>query len=239
MSEESQASTPRTLPIISLAPFLDPSASASDVSQAASALNSACRDQGFFYLIEHGIPQATLESILALARSFFLHASSEEKDCIKRNEVGQGGDGARGYQVLGENVTKGRRDWHEGIDWYREWEEEEKTPEILKDGLLKGTNLWPRSPEGFEEVYRKYVEEAKRVGRDVVRAMELALGLQGEEEDEFVRKTERSFWVMRAIGYPPLQSSSGEEEGGISCGEHTGTYNPLPKSYSSAERSKH
>ena len=63
--------------------------------------------------------------------------------------MGQGGnggrgDGARGYQVIGDNVTGGKRDWHEAIDWYRpvregepfdeEEEEEEEEEECCAGG---------------------------------------------------------------------------------------------------------
>jgi isopenicillin N synthase-like dioxygenase len=54
------------------------------------------------------------------------------------------------------------------------------------------------------------------LGKAVMKA--IALGL-GEDENYFDGMINESFWVMRVIGYPPLQS---EEEGSISCGEHTG-----------------
>lgn len=48
-----------------------------------------------------------------------------------------------------------------------------------------------------------------------MRAMALALG--SSDEDLFVRETSNSFWVLRAIGYPPLPVG----QTGISCGAHT------------------
>ena len=80
-------------------------------------LSTACSETGFFYLTDHGIPQPFLDSVIELSRQFFLEASAEQKDGIRRRTVQEGGDGARGYQVMGENVTKGRRDWHEGVDF--------------------------------------------------------------------------------------------------------------------------
>lgn len=44
----------------------------------------------------------------------------------------------RGYQHLGENVTKQKKDWHEGIDFYRETTEEDNARFNNKLGILLG-----------------------------------------------------------------------------------------------------
>lgn len=56
------------------------------------------------------------------------------------------------------------------------------------------------------------------LGRKVMSAIALGLGL---EENFFVNFLDDSFWVMRVIGYPPLDSSKSKDRVGISCGEHT------------------
>ena len=92
--------------------------------------------------------------------------------------------------------------------------------------LLRGVNLWPDRPAEFRDVYALYVREMLALGEGVLRAMGWALGLR--EREFFVHRCRESWWVMRAIGYPPLPAGGdrggGEEEegeGGISCGEHT------------------
>lgn len=137
---------------------------------------------------------------------------------------------------MGENVTMGRRDRHEAVDLYREWDHAGR--EEGKGGkgtwkVLNGGNLWPEEPGVLRGVYEGYVEEVKRVGTAVVRAMGEALGLpppgsEGRKEEDseiFVRNTERSFWVMRMIGYPPLptpfHASASADIEEFSCGEHT------------------
>ena len=110
-----------TLPIIDLTPFLPasagnyptPSAHLDAKLAVARSLNSACHDVGFFYLTGHGIPEEMRQSVLDEARKWFLNAPDEEKDAIKRWDVGEGpgglGDGGRGYQRVGENVTGGKK----------------------------------------------------------------------------------------------------------------------------------
>lgn len=105
---------------------------------------------------------------------------------------------------------------------------------------LQGPNLWPLSPPTFRKVYEEYVSRMLALSTAVVRAMGVALEL--EDPDFFVGQTRRSFWVMRAIGYPPLPPSSSSSSSppssssptsnnthpvddgdgdGISCGAHT------------------
>lgn len=199
-----------SLPIIDISPFLDPNSSSSSRLETARSLDTACRTVGFFYLSSHNIPSSELHQILSLAHAFFALPTSE-KESLKLKPAGtnDGGDGARGYQTIGENVTQGKRDWHEGLDLYRP-----VPPTNPPYAPIMGENKWP--PGEFREIYEKYIEKLLVLGRAVMSA--IALGL-GEEEHYFEKLVDESFWVMRAIGYPPLESG---EEGGISCGEHTG-----------------
>jgi isopenicillin N synthase-like dioxygenase len=189
-------------------------------------LYAACRDHGFFYLTDHGIPPSALRHILSLARRFFLESSVDEKNLVKRRPTSEGGDAARGYQVLNENVTKGLRDFHEAVDFYREFDDQETThngpPTTKKYEFLHGPNLWPKHPPELKQVYEEYIEQCKEVGTKLLTAMGEALSLDGDEHDTFVTATRKSFWVMRMIGYPPLQNS--KDEAGVSCGEHSGIF---------------
>src|SRR5271156_1389390 len=197
-----------TLPIIDISPFLDPNSTPADRLRTAQALDHACRTVGFFYLTGHNIPISELDEILAQAHTFF-SLPDAEKQKIALKPVGvDDGDGARGYQTIGENITQGKHDWHEGLDLYRPltFREPPYTPTL-------GVNRWP--PGEFRKVYEAYIDKLLSLGQAVMRA--IALGL-GEEEEYFTSKVDHSFWVMRAIGYPPLQT---ENFDGISCGEHT------------------
>lgn len=227
-----------TFPTIDISPFLHPS-SPTTLQTTTHALFAACAHPGFFYLTNHNLPLPLTARVLDLARDFFLHASPEEKARIKRRDAGvEKGDGARGYQVIGDNITEGKRDWHEAIDWYRPVRESE--PQVVRENvnghgngkvngddaererpfqLLQGMNTWPTSPPEFRKVYEEYIRLMLELGTAVVRAMGMALG--DGMEDIFVNNTRESWWVMRAIGYPPLPpDSTRDESGGVSCGAH-------------------
>jgi isopenicillin N synthase-like dioxygenase len=200
-----------TLPIIDISPFLNPNSSAQDRLKTARSLDNVCRTLGFFYLTSHNIPPAQLLTILRLARDFFA-LPTHEKEKLHLKPAGiDDGDGARGYQTIGENVTQGKRDWHEGLDFYRP-----VTATEAPYSPIMGRNKWPLGE--FRAVYEEYIDKLLVLGQAVMRA--IAVGL-GEQEDYFLGMVNKSFWVMRAIGYPPLES---DNEGGISCGQHTGTF---------------
>ncbi|KAF2193386.1 Clavaminate synthase-like protein [Zopfia rhizophila CBS 207.26] len=228
--------SPQSLPIIDISPFLDPSSPPSTCQQTAIATNRACIDYGFFYLTGHGIPISKLDQVISLARQFFALPVAE-KNKIKRHDAGgpEGGDGARGYQAMGENITLGRRDVQEAVDLYREWDHSEKGVAAGGEGTyktLQGPNLWPEQPEELKEVYLDYIDQLMKVGEAIVRAMGVALNLgkpvegadkNTEDEEVFVRNTNKSFWVMRMIGYPKLETPlvEGGDVTEFSCGEHT------------------
>jgi isopenicillin N synthase-like dioxygenase len=210
-----------SLPLIDISPFL-PSTPFNPKARKACAkqIFDACTTTGFFYLINHGIPLSETDAVLSLGRDFFLNSSSEEKNKIVRKKVGEGnGDGTRGWQPVRDNVTGGKRDWQEAVDFYREADVESSPPYEF----LQGRNLWPQRPAELQHTYEKYVENVLSLGEVLMTAMGTALG-EGNEE-VFVKHTRKSFWGMRLIGYSPIPKPENippeENDDGISCGAHT------------------
>ena len=73
-----------------------------------------------------------------------------------------------GYQGLKENVTNGKADNHEGIDFYKPV----LNPDKAK--VLQGENQWPSVP-GFKEKYEKWIEKMKGLGLIVMEASALVI----------------------------------------------------------------
>ncbi|KAL5520119.1 hypothetical protein ACEPAG_1779 [Sanghuangporus baumii] len=203
----------RSLPIIDIAPWIAPVSARvrghnGGRRSTAAALHAACLTYGFFYLdVSSYVEKEELEELSELARRFFA-LPQEEKD-----KIGLGNqDGARGYQRLKENVTNGKADNHEGIDFYAPVEQPDKNKP------LHGENQWPSDEivPGFQERYERWVEKMKKLGMIVMEAMSVGLGMTTEEWLDLKGKVDNSFWVMRVIGYPPLPN----DFDGFSCGAH-------------------
>ena len=68
-----------------------------------------------------------------------------------------------GYAKLKENVTNGKADNHEGLDFYRPVDH----PDKLRP--LRGENQWPTVP-GFKERFEIWIEKMKQLGLIVMEA---------------------------------------------------------------------
>ncbi|KAJ7644122.1 hypothetical protein FB45DRAFT_896994 [Roridomyces roridus] len=185
-----------SLPIIDISPFLSPDEGDNRAARRATsaALHAACLQFGFFYLDLSSFVSPTVpEELSELARTFF-HLPQEEKDKLSLSLQ----DNARGYAKLKENVTGGKADNHEGLDFYKPVQNPDKTKPLW------GENQWPDLP-GFREKYDAWVEKMKALGLIV-----------SHEVKDLLSLVDDSFWVMRAIGYPPLP----DDHDGFSCGAH-------------------
>ena len=56
-------------------PVLDLAEADAEPAEFRARLREAAHDAGFFYLVGHGVPQAQVDQVLALAREFFALAS--------------------------------------------------------------------------------------------------------------------------------------------------------------------
>ncbi|KAG7088443.1 hypothetical protein E1B28_012435 [Marasmius oreades] len=208
LSDNSAGAQLASLPIINITPYLLDDRSPSTIVRRAAtsaAIHNACLDFGFFYLdISAFVDPRETEELVSLAREFFA-LPQEEKDRIAlKNE-----DNARGYAGLKENVTNGKADNHEGLDFYRPVENPDKRKPLW------GNNQWPDDPR-FKEKYENWVVKMQKLGLIVMEAMAIGLGMTPEERQELRGLVDESFWVMRAIGYPPLP----DDHDGFSCGAH-------------------
>ncbi|XP_021301220.1 probable 2-oxoglutarate-dependent dioxygenase At3g50210 isoform X4 [Herrania umbratica] len=182
------------------------------VCEVVKQLDQACREAGFFYK-GHGIPETLVKEVRNITHKFF-DLPYEEKLKIKMTAAA----GYRGYQRVGENITKGVPDMHEAIDCYKE----------LKQGMygalgkpMEGCNQWPHNPPNFKELMESYISLCTDLSRKIMRGIALALGgLPDEFEGE---RGGDAFWVMRLIGYPGVSTANGKctPENDIGCGAHT------------------
>jgi isopenicillin N synthase-like dioxygenase len=211
------AQTPFTsIPIIDINPFVNPHCEDRELKkrEVATKLHEACKNVGFFYIKGHGVDQQLVDGVRTQAKEFFDLPEEKKNDVL----MSKGGF-FRGYQKLGENVTQYQRDWHEAIDLYCEIDDLKKDdPHYELKKFLNGPNLYPSYPPEFKKTLIDYIEAMKKLGDSVMRAIALGLGL---EEDFFAKKyTNDSFWVMRVIGYPSLNSAKDKADVSFSCGEH-------------------
>ena len=170
------------LPIISIAPYWDTQFDNTTEREAVSkALHSACVEYGFFYLdISQCVDPTETEELTRLAREFFaLPQVEKDKIALRHQDFARGADAIpsvdrlthleiTGYQRLKENVTNGKADNHEGIDFYKPVENPDKSRPLW------GENQWPTVPD-FQTKYEKWIERMKKLGLILMEAQALVL----------------------------------------------------------------
>ncbi|XP_002519156.2 jasmonate-induced oxygenase 3 [Ricinus communis] len=156
-------------------------------------LGSACKNWGFFQVINHGVPLEKRERIFAASREFF-GQSLEEKNKVRRGEK----------KVLGyydTEHTKNVRDWKEVFDFTLE--NPTLVPASSKlddDEVTKWNNQWPEYPPELREICEEYAKEMEKLAYKLTELIALSLGLEPDRFHGFF-KGQTTF--IRLNHYPP------------------------------------
>jgi isopenicillin N synthase-like dioxygenase len=200
-----------TLPIVDISSLRRRPA---DLAAIGAALDRACCEFGFFYIIGHGIDPALSTRMMTLSREFFA-MPLERKLALA---MAHGGRAWRGYFPVDGELTSGRPDRKEGIYFGTELGPDDPR---VRDGLpLHGMNLYPPIP-GFRDTLLAYIDEVARVGQLLLRGIATGLGLP---PDYFLeRYTNDPTILFRIFNYPPATAAAGdnENEDSLGVGEHT------------------
>ena len=170
------------LPIVDL--------SAPDV---AAAVDRACREQGFFYVVGHGVDPGLQHRLETTARSFFAR-SDEVKSSIA---MSKGGRAWRGWFPVGGELTSGVPDRKEGIYFGAERAVDDARP-------LHGPNLFP--DEELRDVVLAWLDAMTALGHRLASAMGIDAAIVRDPTILF-----------RIFHYPP----GPDADDGWGVGEHT------------------
>ena len=157
----------QALPLVDISRFRDPAQREAFLAD----LRHAAHDIGFFYVVGHGVPAEVTDEVMAQARAFFALPSADrlEIENVKSPHF-------RGYSRVGTERTAGAADQRDQIDI---GPEREALPDVPADkpylGLV-GPNLWPPALPALRPAVLRWLDEAARVSREVLRALAAALG---------------------------------------------------------------
>ncbi|KZT28696.1 Clavaminate synthase-like protein [Neolentinus lepideus HHB14362 ss-1] len=183
----------------------------------AEEIRDACMNVGFFYVKNHGIPEATLEAALSETKQFFSLPLETKMEIDMRKTPN-----FKGYNPLfsGTNdLSTGLKDLHEGFEFG--WEEiipKDNDEKRANDGVMAGSNVWPRKQDAphFREAVLSYYHAAVNLGKSLFPLFARALDLP---ETFFDDKTRNSAALMRVMHYPPHTPDVDERVQGV--GAHT------------------
>lgn len=158
-------------------------------------LRDATHRVGFFQLSGYGAAPGQAEELLAIIRRFFALPLGERMKLDNRLSPH-----FRGYTRMGTEVTQGRADAREQIDYSPEREPVTDYPPDQPYWLLQGHNLWPdESLPELEPAAMAWAELMSHVGTELLQAIAVSLQLPEDYFDEPFRDTPA--WMGKLVHY--------------------------------------
>jgi isopenicillin N synthase-like dioxygenase len=198
---------PHTLPIVDLSSWRerDPTSWA----RIAAEAGAACRDVGFFYVVNHDVDADLIAGAFAQSRRFFALPLAE-RQALAIETIG----GNRGYSgMLHEALDPGRGpDMKEAFNVGLEIAPDD--PDLLSGQPFRSLNAWPSLPS-FRETLLAYYDACAALGARLHHAFACDLGL---EPDFFDDKFDRPMATLRLLHYPAPPNGSAPQTG---AGAHT------------------
>ncbi|KAI9123440.1 hypothetical protein K1719_004740 [Acacia pycnantha] len=167
-----------------------------DTDALVREIGHACRQWGFFQIINHDVPLENLHKVEEAGREFF-QLSQEEKRKVRRDDRN-----AMGYYDT--EHTKNVRDWKEVFDF--SVNEHTLTAASLDeddDRVTYWENQWPQNPPELREACQKYTKNMFKLAMRLMELIALSLGLPARKFEEFFRDQTSNGRLNR---YPPCPS---------------------------------
>jgi isopenicillin N synthase-like dioxygenase len=178
---------------------------------AAAALRQACMGPGFFYVLNHGVPQDLIARQFALVEQFF-DLPLADKQAISLHQS----PSMRGYESLGGQTldAAARPDLKEsfycGLDYAPDH------PYVQRGYHSYGTNQWPAQLPALAPQCRAYIAAMQQLALRLMQLMALSLGLP---EGYFDHTHHNPMLTLRLLRYPP--HPEGADALTFGAGEHT------------------
>ncbi|ESQ39113.1 hypothetical protein EUTSA_v10001518mg [Eutrema salsugineum] len=166
-----------TLPVIDLSLLHQPLLR----SRAIHEINMACKEFGFFQVINHGIPSSVVKDALDAATQFFDLPVEEKMLLVSAN--------------VHEPVRYGTSINHstDRVHYWRDFIKHYSHP------LPKWIDMWPSNPPCYKDKVGKYAEATHVLHRQLIEAISESLGL---ERSYLQEETEEGSQVMAVNCYP-------------------------------------
>lgn len=170
--------------------------SSADEAAVAEELMAMCHGVGFFYLTDHGVPQAFVDGYFELLEQFFALPEATKALIDKRQSPH-----FRGWERVGAELTNNRVDFREQLDLSTE---HTPYPPGAEPAYLRldGPNQWLPEHElpGFHAAIDEFFARMGAVAWELMEVMSVGLGLPRHHlRDRF---GERPLSFVKLISYP-------------------------------------
>lgn len=164
-------------------------------------LRHAARHVGFFYLTGHGIDPVLIAEVMAQARAFFALPEADKLAIEMVNSAH-----FRGYNRAAWELTRGKPDWREQIDFGAERAALPAGPDWAR---LQGPNQWPSAQPGLRPAILRWQEELIALTIRLLRAFALALG---QDEHALARLYDgQPHHILKLVRYPGREATESDQ----------------------------
>lgn len=184
------------IPIIDFSGMRSGEARASDPAallRVGREIHDACTQIGFFYLANHGVPQAIVDRAEQAARTFFAFpVETKRRAAVNMRH--------RGFNALGDATMyqAKRPDYKEFFSVGLELPEDD--PDVVAGQALRGPNNWPDFMPELRPALYDYYEAIGACGADLLRTIACGLGLS---PDFFASRYTKRMQRTQMVYYPP------------------------------------
>ncbi|KAM5560169.1 protein SRG1-like [Rosa sericea] len=137
-------------------PIIDLSLLSKGHKEELTKLDQACKEWGFFQVVNHGVATEVTKGLQEAAEKFF------ELPLDEKNRIAMPPNDIQGYGHT--NVD------HKVLDW------SDKLVLVVYPHQYRKLEVWPPTP--FKEAIETYSSEVRRVGEELLRSLSLIMGMQ-------------------------------------------------------------
>ena len=176
-----------------------------DLARVAKQIEDACTSVGFFYIANHGLPDAVIADAVREAKGFF-HQPVEKKREVAINAR------HRGFNALGDALMyeATKPDYKEFYTMGLELPDTD--PDVIAGEPLRGPNNWPKDRPGLRAAMTTYYDAIGACGADLLRAVAVSLGAA---PDFFADKYAKRLQRTQIIYYPPHPERADADQFGL------------------------
>jgi isopenicillin N synthase-like dioxygenase len=175
------------------------------LARVGREIYDACTTIGFFYIVNHGVPQAVIDAAERAARTFFAFpVETKRRAAVNQRH--------RGFNALGDATMyqAKRPDYKEFFSIGLELPEDD--PDVRAGQALRGPNNWPDFMPELRPALYGYYEAVAVCGADLLRAVAAGLGIG---EVFFAQRYTKRMQRTQMVYYPPQPPQSGADQFGV------------------------
>lgn len=190
------------VPVIDYGPYFAGEAGA--LERVAEALTHACTSVGFFYALNHGVPQAVIDRGFAASRRF--HALPlAQKLALRLNENNIGYMPMNASVQAASTVHKATKP-NQNESFFISHDRGADHPAVLAGTTLRGQNKWPEGVSGLRDDMMAYFHALYALGQRMLAPFAVALGMGADGFASYFAGEAHA--NCRFLHYPPQQDTS-------------------------------